>query len=541
MNTDFHTVHVRVNDAATGQPTPVRVRFVAHDGEYVPPFGRLPVFATDPCVDVGGNLFLNPKRYAYIDGTCEISLPPGPIHVEISKGLEYTPLCADLVLGPGQASLRLSLERWIDLRREGWYSGDARVHHLSPHAALLEGAAEDVAVVNLLAADYEVIDPATYFFSSLRRKEDPYLIRYPAISNLEAFSGQRPVLELPGHMVVVNTHHTHPVLGRLALLNCHRVVYPLSFGGPEGLDNWTLNDWCGQCHRKGGLVVWTRVWRAKRAWYEDKRQKKAPSVGGEALANLILGRVDALEIAYFALASYEGEFFGSREPFYPWYRLLSCGFRVPLVGSSGKVSNAVALGQPRTYARLQPGEEFTYGHWIEAVRAGRTFVTEGPLISFTVDGQDPGALIGLPATGGTVHVRAQARGLEPFAALEVVANGQCIAGSEATGSPCTAVVETDVKVTTSGWLAARCGGLLDLVPGRSPVLGIHAHTSPVYVQLESRPLNGDDDDVTPLLNDLDRTLKWIERRGRFEHERQRDYLAGILQDARRELVRRQGG
>ena len=56
-------------------------------------------------------------------------------------------------------------------------------------------------------------------------------------------------------------------------------------------------------------------------------------------------------------------------------------FRVPAGRRQRETeSNRVLLGSPRTYARLQAGQEFTYKAWIEAVRAGRTFVTNGPLL-----------------------------------------------------------------------------------------------------------------------------------------------------------------
>src|SRR5205807_7095515 len=98
----YHTVHVRVNDAATGQPTPVRVRFVGPGGEYLAPLGRLTEFATGENEDVGGNLQLGPNKYAYTDGSFEISLPAGPITVEISKGPEYWPVTTHVDLPPGK-------------------------------------------------------------------------------------------------------------------------------------------------------------------------------------------------------------------------------------------------------------------------------------------------------------------------------------------------------------------------------------------------------------------------------------------------------
>src|SRR5262249_16344678 len=158
----------------------------------------------------------------------------------------------------------------------------------------------------------------------------------PAFPNLLAFSGQEPALEMPGHVVAVNTLNHHPLLGSLSLLNCHRVVFPLRFGGPDEVDDWTLAAWCDHCHPKAGLVIGAKT------GYESSDFRF-----GEPLADLILGKVDAFEIAYYEDSPFD---------VLPiWYDLLNCGFRVPLVGASGKDSNAHALGTMRTYARLERG------------------------------------------------------------------------------------------------------------------------------------------------------------------------------------------
>ncbi|HZT78915.1 MAG TPA: hypothetical protein VFA26_01730, partial [Gemmataceae bacterium] len=176
MSGPLHTVHVRVTDAATGRPTPVRLRITDAEGNYYAPFGRLTEFATGPNQDVGGNLLWGTRPCAYVDGACEVNLPAGPLRVEIHKGPEYRPLHADVTLGTGQIALRFTVERWANLRAEGWFPGDARCHFLAPHAALLEAQAEDLAVVNLLVTPCEVVDP----FQRV----------VPALPNLLAFSGQ---------------------------------------------------------------------------------------------------------------------------------------------------------------------------------------------------------------------------------------------------------------------------------------------------------------------------------------------------------------
>ena len=61
-----------------------------------------------------GNVFDGSEAWAYIDGTCEIPLPPGRIFVVIRKGFEYSPLNATMELLPGKLAMRFQLERWTD-------------------------------------------------------------------------------------------------------------------------------------------------------------------------------------------------------------------------------------------------------------------------------------------------------------------------------------------------------------------------------------------------------------------------------------------
>jgi len=486
-------VHVRVNDAATGKPTPVRLRITDGAGNYYAPFGRLTEFATGVNEDVGGNLRLGKAQQCVIDGTCEVALPPGLITIEVNKGFEYAPLRHDMTLGAGKLAVRLNLERWLNLRTQGWYAGDGRAHFLSPHAALQEGAAEDLAVVNLLALHWQ---PCR---------------QVPALPNLAAFSGQQPALEMPGHQVVVNTLNTSP-LGQLALLNCHRVVYPLNV---ERI-NWTMADWCDQCHRKGGLVAWP-----EHCYWPHEPDN---DIVNEGLADLILGKVDALEVD---LLPWQAE----DEP--DWHTLLNCGLRVPLLGASRKKSNVSTLGCVRTYARLQAGEEFNYKNWIDAVRAGRTFVTNGPLIYFTVNAEEPGSTLQLPAEVCTVHIRAEARSLVPFSRLEIIHNGDVVAEQQAAGSPAMAVFEADLPVAGSGWWAARCWNHVQVHTSICPQ-SVAAHTSPVYVQVEGKPnpqQRHAAETLAAYLAQADLMLERFAQRNLFETDRDRERLAALFKQA----------
>jgi hypothetical protein len=498
VSAKLQTVHVRINDAATGQPTPCRVRFTDAEGKYYAPFGRLTEFDTGIGQDVGGNVRLGERSFAYIDGTCEIRLPAGPIHVDISKGPEFKPIHQRINLATGQISLRFVIERWVTMSEESWYSGDCGVFNMSPHAALLEAAAEDVAVTNLLA-------------HACRMRGDDST-QYLGYSNILEFSGQRPLLECPGHMVAVNTCNGHPRLGILHLLNCHRIVYPLSFGAPDGIDDWSLAAWCDQCHRKGGLVI------APLSYYKC----------GEWLADLILGKVDAVEMGSF------------QNPLHlcpvldEWLALLGCGFRVPLVGSSDKGDNESVVGSTRTYARLLPDQEMSYRNWIEAVRTGRTFVTNGPMLSLIVDGHEPGDVLDLDTSPFKVRVQAEARSLVPFERLAVVVNGTVTVEAQASGSPSTAVVDTAIELLEPGWLSAHCWGEAKTDTGA----WIGGQTSPVYVRLQGKSRRPEAEAVRELRSYLEDTMQWVEREAHCDTEQQRERLADIFRRAREELLKR---
>jgi hypothetical protein len=498
---NLQQVHLRINDAATGQPTPVRLRITDDDGTYYAPYGRLTEFATGVNRDVGGNVVIGAKKWAYIDGTCEILLPPGKLHIEIAKGPEYTPIDGEVTLLAGKMALRFTIERWSDVRKQGWYSGDTRVHFLSPDAALLEGQAEDVAVVNLLARETTIHDQ----FGQLQ----------PAIPNIVSFSGQAYARLAGSCGVAVNTQNVHPQLGRLGLLHCHRVVYPLAFN----FIDWTLADWCDQCHRKKGLVVWT-----------DPLHETGHFRYGEPLADLILGKIDAFEVTFFEDSPFD--------VMADYYQLLQAGLVVPLVGASGKESNGVALGLMRTYAYVPADQEFTYSGWIDAVRAGRCFVSNGPMLEFTLDFLVPQSRHEILAGEIIVEIRAVAKSLAPFEKLELLWNGKVIASaSPAPAVPFQSRIFLEFVPQGSGWLAVRCVGEA-LLPSRPAPQRVFAHSSAVAVHKHGSPDWADAAAVKRLLSEVEAMLRWTNETAECNAPGQRERLNRVFEQARTVLAKK---
>ena len=93
--------------------------------------------------------------------------------------------------------------------------------------------------------------------------------------------------------------------------------------------------------------------------------------------------------------------------------------------------------------------------WIEGLKAGRSFVTNGPFVELTVDGRHPGDDVRL-AGPGKVKVRAKAWWQLPLRRAELVQDGKVIAAKEfAADSPQELAWEQEVPFERSGWLALR--------------------------------------------------------------------------------------
>ncbi len=476
-------VTLRAIEQGTGRSVPVKLHVHGEWGEYLAPVDRhrIPNSAwfEDYSVDFvhGGGWDgrgTDTHYCTYIPGESTIDLPPGRVYIEVSKGFEIRPVRKVVEVSPRTEEIVIEIERVLPWRKKGWVTADTHVHFLSPTSALLEGAAEGVNVVNLLASQWGEL-----------------------MTNVGDFDGKTTwgSIEAGGegeYLVRVGTENRQHVLGHISLLGYSgRIIAPMTTGGPDESAlgdpiEILLTEWAKQCKQQGGLVVLPHF----------------PQPRAEHAVSILSGEVDALEMTSW------GNLYGGINPYSlsDWYRYLNCGYLVAAVGGTDKMSADTAIGTVRTYALIPPDKPFTYENWKAAVQRAETFVTYGPLLEFAVDGHAPGSRINMGASGGTVDVVWQVASVTiPISRVELVVNGE-IRESLST-PPDQANGSWSVKLDKSAWLALLVRGHY----ADKPEI-IAAHSTPVMVNVERSQMLAAADAVT-ILEQIEGVLAYLDTVG----------------------------
>ena len=81
------------------------------------------------------------------------------------------------------------------------------------------------------------------------------------------------------------------------------------------------------------------------------------------------------------------------------------------------------VGMNRVYASVPKGP-LNIGVWLDAIKRGRTFATNGPLLGFSLAGHQVGDDVHLPAGENKVKISAWLRSFVPIDHLQVICNGK---------------------------------------------------------------------------------------------------------------------
>ena len=486
---------VRIQDA---RGTPVAARIYLADSErrpHIPP----------------GTIARQSSRtrefYFHADGEFRLDMPPGQATVEAVKGFEYVPVKMQAsVVSERTTTVTLTLKRLADMPASGWQSGDIHMHpnhvpgglYMTMEDCLLLAKGEDIHVASLLAGSVGVL---------------------AHVFDTEYFNYGKPdPVSTPEYLVAVQqeVRNVSAMFGHIALLGISRFVEPFYIGQAKSTD-WEdyppLYVPAMAAKKQGAAVVYLHPADKPEIPVGDHLAREFP-------VDIALGAVDALDV----LSNLDEE-----GGCWMYYHILNCGLKC--TASAGTDSQMDVMrhalpGASKVYVRTSA--PLTYEKWLEAYKAGRTFVSNGPLLSLEVEGEGPGGEIELPAAR-SVRVTAKAQSIVPMTALELIVNGEVAASIDATQGGTLAEISRDLPIGKSSWIAARVWG-----PANRLVVNdtkAFAHTTPVYCYVGKQKI-ASAQDARIVTAWIDRVIQDLVASPRFANPERRNEAIGIFKKGR---------
>ncbi len=470
---------LKIVDKASGKPVPARILVRTSDG-------------TDHLPEGAMEVKIGRDRWFVTSGSVELPVPSGALLLRVERGKEYRPIKQQLTIPvAGSMARTIRLEHWIDMRKQGYLSGEDHLH-LPPEQLVQALAAED-------------LDFGT---------------------SLQWWNGPKWEADMqPG----------------VRTLSWHSWKFPCSVFDAEVETPW---GWAYMLGLEKPLTLAPAKERSDFPYLEEARRQRSlicyhSGWGREVLPDALLGLVDVVNVCnnlfhrhkFSPRPQYSNQleipgfktYGGTAEEMMmlnidAYYRLLNCGLQLPAGAGSAAGVKSNPAGYSRSYVHVNGKksiEEFR-----ELWRQGRNFVTNGPMLFLTAEGQhEPGDTLQLPAEGGTMRLKVRAISDQPLRSLELIANGDVVSRAALEPNTRSAQLSFILKVAQGTWLAARATDEDQLLseeelkgysrPGNIRELPTRlrfAHTSPIYVTVAGKGAR-----VTRSLNEGQQILDAFDR------------------------------
>jgi len=489
---------------SAGRPVPARIFVTAEDGR---------AYAPDDTWMRADDSFVRSERafephYFQTSGTSELNVPAGHLQVEVMRGFEYRVEKRQILIAAGRrTSLTIYLQPLNVPKdaRSQWVSGDVHVHmnyggayRNSPKRLVDQAAAENLQVVEDLVVNKEQRIPDIAYFS-------PKLDPASTATNL-LFHAQEFHTSYWGHLGLLNLTQ-HYILPEYA-----------GYAGTAAASLFPANAIVADmAHEQQALVGYVHPYETIPDPAKDE------SLNHELPVDLALGKVDYMEVVGFA---------DHKSTAAVWYRLLNCGFRLPTAAGTDAMANFASLRGPvglnRVYVNVPPGP-LNHTFWLDGLKHGRSFATNGPLLGFALGDRRIGDELKLPAGENKVKLTAWMRSIVPIDHLQVICNGDVVRDLKLSGDRQSADINESLPISRSGWCVLRAWSdkseypVLDLYP--------YATTSPIYISVAgSNPSRKED--AGYFVAWIDRMIQAAKSNQDWNTEREKTAVLSLLDYAR---------
>jgi hypothetical protein len=498
-------VRLTLTDAETGKELPGLVRIVDAEGRAV---------ASETLLSRGLGLEgqLPIHEWRVVPRTVEFDLPPGRYTIRAISGLETeeSQHVADL-RGTKGSKISIPLKRIANPAGDNYRAGNTHLHLTKVSRETADRYLREVPAADRLDL---------LFLSYLERAEADrdYISNRYTEADLARLTKESQVLFCNGEEHRHNFTAQGEGFGHVMLLNLRQLIQPASIGPGimlTGDDGLPLQRGIDAARRDGATAIWCH-----NEW------------GVEALPNWITGRIDAQNIFDGSVrSSYKDSF----------YRYLNAGLCVSF--STG--TDWFMYDFSRVYVRVEGGE-LTPARWLKELAAGRSFITNGPLLDLRASNRQPGDTLKLDSPG-RVEIVSRAAGRVDFERMELIRDGIVVASAptERVGGHHEAELRITLRVDGPCWLALRTPPpsvpedpeLKKPAPLNEFGRELFAHTSPVYVTVARRPVFNRDV-ARELLEKMKKSRTFVAERGRFEDDLAKARVLDVYDDGIAVLTRR---
>jgi TolB protein len=395
-----------------------------------------------------------------------IHVPAGKYQIEVARGLERKMERRLVEISPGETKIvefKWPENNWRNETQEHWVSGDMHVHMNyggeykdNTEQLQIQAESEALSVVNNLIVNKEQRFPD---IASSETSSDAITGKDSAILRGQEFHtsywGHRGILDIRDHLLLPG-YAGYPHTAAASLYPMNADVYDLA-------------------HAQGALVGAVHPFDS----VPDPLAKPAQKITDELPVDVALGKLDYMEVVGFSDHKSTAEV---------WYKLLNLGFRLPAGAGTDATANYAApirggVGFDRVYVWV-PVWPLNLKEWLDGIKLGRTFATNGPLIDFKLGGEMVGNELKLDAPQPAVPFTAKLRSIVPVDHLEVVCNGKVVKTLATNAEKESADISGTLPLQESGWCVLRAWS----EKAEYPVMDNYSYatTSPVYVTVAGK-------------------------------------------------------
>ena len=394
----------------------------------------------------------NGQVYFYSPGAITVEVPAGEIKVQATRGFGSAAVTATKKIRANESaeiSLELPAPLWIP-ENDGWYSADLHSHlnYGGPYLLTPEDIVLDMRGENLDLSTPQLANLHTRF------------------NDVEWWNWRRTERPLIHFAQEVRSHF----LGHVGVVGADSLFFPW-YNGP-GYPVYNQIDL-----PNSEVLKFARNHGGMNSYVHPVSTNNPFPVGGEPnglplelVPDALLGDVDTIEVA--CLWSDE---IGTSEA---WYRLLNLGLPIAPSAGSDTMQNfyrTMPIGSTRIYAK--PDGAMNLPNFLAAVKKGKSFVTNGPMLKFTANGAESGDVITV-SNGQQVEWKIEAFSPNAVEKVEIIVNGK-VAWSGKGFAGGKQIYTGKINVPTGGWIAARIYGGATKPPFTDSYP--FAHSAPVWL------------------------------------------------------------